>query len=293
MTAQSEKLLVTGAGGKLGAAVVQYLASAGMTDVIAGSRDPALLNVPGGYETRRVDFDDPDSLEKGFAGVARALIISTHRIDVPGLRVKQHLAAVEAARAAGVRHILYTSMLNPKGSLIPFAPDHLETEAAIERTGLDYSILAVSWYADNLLGTVSGALASGKWVTSAGDGRINYIPRDDVARAAAAALASRSGVRERLNITGPAALTIAEIAAIVSRLGAAPVEVIQVSDAERAQGARSAGVPEPFVPLIVATDANIRAGNFDVESDAVERLTGKPATSVEAFLASRKIEWQP
>lgn len=293
MNSESEKLLVTGAGGHLGGAVVKYLAAAGVSNVIAASRNPDKLSAPVGFETRRIDFDDAASLEPAFAGVARALIISTDRIDVPGLRIEQHLAAVEAARKAGVRHILYTSMLNPEGSLIPFAPDHLETEKAIDASGLDYSILRVSWYADNLLATVSGALASGQWFTSAGDGRINYIPRDDVARAAAAALATRTGVRERLDITGPAALTIAEIAAIASRLGAAPIEVVQVTDEQRAEGARSAGVPEPFVPLIVATDANIRAGNFDVTSDAVEQLTGQPATSVEAFLAAHKVEWQP
>src|SRR5690606_30150061 len=137
-----------------------------------------------------------------------------------------------------VKHLLYTSMLNPEGSLIPFAPDHLETEQAIEDSGLDYTILRVSWYAENLLGSLPNVLASGKWFSSAGDGRINYVPREDVARAAAAALASRSGVKERLDITGPAPLRIGEIAAIAAQISGKPIEVVPVSDEQIAAGAR-------------------------------------------------------
>jgi NAD(P)H dehydrogenase (quinone) len=286
--ADKPRLLVTGASGKLGGRIVQWLADSGVEHVVAASRDPGKLKLPAGIEARRADFDDPASLAAAFAGVDRVLLISTDRIDVPGLRIKQHRTAVEAAAKAGVKHILYTSMLNPKGSLIPFAPDHFETEQAIEKSGMDFSILRVSWYADNLLGGLPGRIASGKWFTSAGDGRINYVPREDVARAAAAALATRSGVRERLDITGPEPLSNAQIAKIASDVVGKPIEVVQVSDEQLAAGARAAGVPEPFVPLVVATDANIRAGNFDVASDAVERLTGRPALSVKAFLTQNK-----
>ena len=286
-SAQS-RLLVTGAGGKLGRRVVELLADAGVDGCVAASRDPGKLSPPKGVEKRHADFDDPASLDAAFKGIDRVLVISTDRIDVPGLRIKQHRAAVDAARTAGVKHILYTSMLNPEGSLIPFAPDHHTTEQAIEQSGLDFTILRVSWYAENLLGSLPGVLASGKWFTSAGNGRINYVPREDVARAAAAALASRSGVRERLDITGPAPLTIGQIAGIAAQITGKRIDVVQVSDEDLANGARAAGVPEFVVPLIVGTDANIRAGKFDVASDAVERLTGKPAQSVEAYLKANK-----
>jgi NAD(P)H dehydrogenase (quinone) len=282
------RLLVTGASGQLGGRIVALLAERGVKDFIAASRHPEKLSVPAGIETRRADFDDPASLAAAFAGVDRVLLISTDRIDVPGVRIAQHLTAVEAARKAGVKHVLYTSMLNPEGSLIPFAPDHLSTEQAIERSGLGFTILRVSWYAENLLRSVPGVLASGKWFTATGDGRINYVAREDVARAAAAALATRAGVHERLDITGPAPLRIAEIAAIAGKLAKKQIDVVQVSDEGLAAGARAAGVPEPFIPLVVATDANIRAGNFDVASDAVAKLTGKPAQSVEAFLSANK-----
>ena len=113
----------------------------------------------------------------------------------------------------------------------------------------------MSWYAENLLGSLPGVLASGKWFTSAGSGRIAYVPREDVARACAGALASRSGTRERLNIT---------------------------------EGLRAAGIPAAYVPLIVATDASIRGGHFDVPTDAVKRLTGTDAQSVESYLRANR-----
>jgi NAD(P)H dehydrogenase (quinone) len=282
------RLLVTGASGKLGRRTVELLIAAGVPNVIAASRDPAKLTGLNGVEKRRADFDDPASLDAAFKGVDRVLIISTDRIDVPGLRIKQHRNAVDAAVRAGVKHLLYTSMLNPEGSLIPFAPDHLGTEGAIEQSGLDYSILRVSWYAENLLGSVPGPLSSGKWFTSAGTGRIAYIPRDDVARACARALASRSGTRERLNLTGPAQQTIAEVAALASKVFGKPIEVVQISDEELGKGLQAAGIPAAYVPLIVGTDANIRAGNFDVPTDAMKRLTGADAPSVEAYLTANR-----
>ena len=290
MTPSNPKLLVTGAGGKLGKRIVEHLLASAAGSLVVGSRNPGNLPFTN-VEKRRVDFDDPKSLDAAFKGVDRALVISTDRIDVPGLRIRQHAAAVAAAKRAGVKHILYTSMLNPEGSFIPFAPDHLQTEQAIERSGMEFTILRVSWYAENLLGSLPGVLASGKWFTSAQQGRINHVPREDVARAAAAALASRADGEQHLNITGPAPLTVGEIAAIASDLSGKAIEVVQVSDEQLTAGLRAAGLPPFVVPLVVGTDQNMRAGKFDVASDAVRRLTGKDAQSVRDYLAAHRAAW--
>lgn len=290
MASVKPKVLITGASGKLGKRIAELAIAAGVAPLVVGSRNPDKLPFTN-VEKRPVDFDDPDSLAAAFQGIDRALIISTDRIDVPGLRIRQHAAAIHAAKRAGVKHIIYTSMLNPEGSFIPFAPDHLQTEQAIEQSGLDFTILRVSWYAENLLGSLPGVLASGKWFTAAQVGRINYVPRDEVARAAAAALALPAGGRERLNITGPASLSIKEIAAIASELSGKPIEVVQVSDEQLANGLRSAGLPPFVIPLVLGTDQNMRAGKFDVASDAVRRLTGKEAQSLREFLAAHKAAW--
>ena len=111
MSASSPRLLVTGAGGQLGRRVVELLLEAGVSNLVAASRDPAKLAdlQARGVETRRADFDDPASLPAAFAGVDRLLLISTDSLGAPGHRIAQHRAAIAAAQAAGVSHLVYTS----------------------------------------------------------------------------------------------------------------------------------------------------------------------------------------
>src|SRR4051812_25915717 len=135
----SANLLVTGAGGHLGRHVVKQLLTANAGNIIAGSRAPEKLGelVAKGADVRTVDFDDPRSLSVAFKGVDRLLIISTDALAKPGLRQYQHMTAIDAAVKAGIRHVIYTSMLNPEpGSPIPFAPDHFKTEQALIASGL-------------------------------------------------------------------------------------------------------------------------------------------------------------
>jgi NAD(P)H dehydrogenase (quinone) len=290
VNAKKPRVLVTGAAGKMGRRVVELLAAGGGVDVVAGTRDPSKLTGLAGVAARKVDFDDPATLDAAFSGIERVLIISTDAIGVPGLRKRQHRAAVDAAVRADVSHIVYTSMPRPEpGSLIPFAPDHYETEQAIEKSGKRFTILRNSWYAENLLGSLPPVLASGIWYTSAGDGRIAYVAREDTARAAAAALSRDARVSARFDVTGPKALTVAEIAAIATKIFAKPIEVVQVSDEQLAGGLRAAGIPDFVIPLIVGTDANARSGRFDVASDAVLKLTGTSPQSVESFLQANRI----
>lgn len=293
-SSKKSRVLVSGAGGQMGRRVVDLLVAGGGVEVVAGTRDPNKLTGLADVAVRKVDFDDPLTLDAAFAGIDRVLIISTDAIGVPGQRQRQHRAAVDAAARAGVSHIVYTSMPRPEpGSLIPFAPDHYETEQAIERSGRPFTILRNSWYAENLLGSLPPVLASGKWYTSAGEGRIAYVAREDTARAAAAALARDAQVSARFDITGPKAMTVAEIAALATKLFGKPIEVVQVSDEQLAGGLRAAGLPDFVIPLIVGTDANARSGRFDVASDAVLKLTGKPAQSLESFLQANRAALTP
>ena len=285
----SPTFLVTGAGGHLGRLAVEHLLAARAGKVIAASRDPAKLAdlAAKGAETRRADFDDPASLDAAFKGVDRLLIVSTDALGVPGLRQRQHKAAVAAAARAHVSHVVYTSMPNPEpGSLIPFAPDHYETEQALTKSGLPHTILRVSWYAENLLRSLPSILSTGKWYSSAGEGRVANVARDDVARAAAAALIKTPG--GVFDITGPELLTTRQIAAVVADVFGKKVEVVPVSDEQLLAGLLAAGVPKPFAELGVAFDANARAGKIDLVSDAVLKLTGAPPTPLRDVLAANK-----
>ena len=173
------RILVAGAGGQLGKRVVELLHGQGYNNLIAASRNPSNLgHFPDtGIQIRRADFNDPASLLTAFKDIDHLLFISTDELQTPGLRVEQHLNAVNAAKAAGIKHIVYTSMPNPKTSLsIPFAQDHVATEQALMKSGIGYTILRVSWYCENLQAYLPQIIAAGKWPTAAGDGKIVLFP---------------------------------------------------------------------------------------------------------------------
>ena len=280
-------LFISGAGGKLGRLVVEQLLARGYQGrIIAGTRDSAKLADLEGVEVRQADFADEDGLVKALSGADKLLLIST---DTLGTRLALHKKAIEAARRAGIKEIVYTSMPTPEPpSAITFAPEHFGTEEAIKASGIPYTILRMTWYSENLLGSLAPALASGKWYTSSAGGRTGYVSRIDCARAAAGALLVPASNRT-YTVTGPAALSNAEIAAIASKLTGKPIDVIEVDDEALAAGARAAGVPDFVIDnFIVAFDRNTREGKVDLATDVVETLWGEKPESVEAFLAANK-----
>jgi len=283
------RILVTGASGQLGSRILHHLlATSGVeaSAIVAGSRDPAKLTdlAQKGVETRRIDFDDAASLTEGFAGIDRLLIVSTDALDGAGTRLRQHLAAVEAARQAGVGRFFYTSMPGADDSLITFAPDHLGTEAAIKASGIAHTIFRNGWYMENLFMALPQALASGQWYSAAGDGKIAHIARDDIARAIAADLASPPAENVTYTLTGDTARTTEEIATLVRDVTGKPLAVVHVSDAELAQGMEHAGVPAPFIPTLVSFDANTREGKIAMVTDDARTLSGASLTSLKDFL---------
>ena len=148
-------------------------------------------------------FDDTATLVKAFKGATRLLLISTDVMDRPGHRLEQHRNAIAAAEKAGVEHVLYTSMPKPETSAVLFAPDHVGTEKALAASGLKgWTVLRNNWYFENLLHSLPHAIKSGTWYTAAGEGKIAHIAREDLARAAAAALASDKGGKNTYTLTG-------------------------------------------------------------------------------------------
>jgi NAD(P)H dehydrogenase (quinone) len=280
-------LFISGAGGKLGRLVVEQLLARGYAGkIIAGTRDPSKLADLKGVEVRQADFADVDGLAKALAGADKFLLISTDQL---GTRLENHTRAIEAAKRAGIKEIAYTSMPAPEQpSAITFAPEHFGTEEAIKACGIPYTILRMAWYTENLLTSLPGALASGKWYSSAAGGRTGYVSRIDCARAAAGALLVPAA-NKTYTVTGPAAVSNAEIAAIATRLTGKPLEVVEVDDAALAAGAKAAGVPDFVVDnFIVAFDRNAREGKVDLATDAVESLWGTKPDSVEAVLLANQ-----
>lgn len=287
------KILVTGAAGHLGRLVIKHLIESqnvSPSDIVAGSRDTAKLAdlAAQGVGTRRVDFDDKASLETAFSGIDRLLIVSTDELGAPGKRLAQHSAAVAAATAAGVGRVFYTSMPQPEDSEVTFRGDHLGTEQAIKASGLAYTIFRNGWYMENLFMSLPQALASGQWYTSAGEGRIAHIAREDIARAIAAGLAKPADGNAIYTLTGEKAYTTEEIAAVVREVTGKPLAVVNLTDAQLSEGMAAAGVPAPFIPTIVSFDANTREGKIAMATADAETLSGVKRMSLKAFLEANK-----
>lgn len=287
-------LLVTGASGHLGRRVVELLSSSPRTKgrkLIAVTRSPDKLAefAARGVEVRAADFDQPGSLPAAFAGVERALIISTDALDRPGRRLEQHLAAVKAAHSAGVKHVVYTSLTNPDPqSPITLAPDHWGTEGAIRESGMSFTVLRNNLYTDYLLMSLPHAVAGGKLVNSFGDGAVSYVTREDCAQAAAAALSAAFDGKAVLDVTGPAAITQAELAAIVTESTGKPVEYVAVSAETATRNLRAAGMPLPIAQLLVSFEVAGTRGQLAVLGSAVRELTGTPPQSVREFLRANQ-----
>jgi NAD(P)H dehydrogenase (quinone) len=288
--ANQPTLLVTGASGNLGRRALELLIEANAGKVIAGTRDPSKLAylAAKGIEVRKADFDDP-ALADSFKGVDRLLLISTDALDKPGRRLAQHKAAIAAAKKAGVKHIVYTSMPKPEpGSPIPFAPDHYGTEQALAESGLGWTVLRNAWYQENLFHSLPSVLASGKWFSAAGDGKVAHVSREDAAYAAAAALAAQPNGNARYDITGSESLTTKEIAKLASAATGKPIEVVSVTDEQLKQGMIAAGMPDFLAPVYASFDTNTRVGNVAFATDAVQKLTGRAPRSLQQFFAANK-----
>jgi NAD(P)H dehydrogenase (quinone) len=280
--------LVTGASGQLGQRVVALLLEAQSGNIIAATRTPEKLQHLSGVTVRRADFDDPASLAEAFAGVDRLLLISTDTVGVPGKRIEQHRNAVAAAESAGVKHIVYTSLVNPTNTPVVLAPDHAATEQALAESKPGWTVLRENIYAETLLGSLKGALMSGSLVNAIGDGKAAYITREDVAQAAVAALTSDYEGQRILDITGPEALSQADLAAIVSEIGGQQVSYVPVDIAAVVETLIGFGLPRPLAETYASFDTGIAQGKFADVTTTVQELSGRQPTRVRDFVAAHR-----
>jgi NAD(P)H dehydrogenase (quinone) len=273
--------VITGASGNLGRRVVELLLDehgVAPSELILVTRTPDRLSdfAERGAQVRAGDFDRPDELPAAFAGAELMLLISAEQI---GERVRQHTNAVNAAKDAGIAHVVYTSYVNTDVEDNPsaIAPEHLATEKAIRAAGLTFTFLRNSIYAEMQIPDATAALATGKLVTNAGDGRAAYVSREDCAAVAAAVLANATGHENAVyDVTGPELIDAQTLAALYADVGGKPVEPVLVDDAAFVQGlVEHAGMPEPVAEAYATFGAAIRAGLLEVQTDVVERLTGR------------------
>jgi NAD(P)H dehydrogenase (quinone) len=283
-------VIVTGAAGHLGRLVAeQLLERLAPEQLILVTRTPEALRElrARGADVRYGDFDDPASLRDAFAGGRRMLLIST---DAVGRRVGQHGAAIDAAVAAGVGHVVFTSIVNPvDGNPIgPNAREPGRTEVLLERSGLAWTVLRFGSFAELVLPPAATAVQNGRLITNNGDGRLVPISRRDCAEAAAVTLTTDGHTGETYQITGPEALTTGDLAELYADLSGKPVKLLQLSDAMLNWTLLGIGTPMPIARAITAFGRAVRQGYFDVVDPAFERLTGRlPVTLRDVLIAHR------
>jgi NAD(P)H dehydrogenase (quinone) len=280
------RIIVTGASGGLAGETIQVLLERGVrpADLILVSRTPEKLGdlAARGASVRRGDFDEPASLPAAFAGGERMLLIST---SGGADRVVQHRAAIDAARHAGVRHVVYTSVVSPTAdNPWSIVRDHRLTEEALRASHLKWTMLRNQIYMDAATRDAARVIASGEYVTNAGDGRIAYVDRRDCAAAAAAVLTTPGHAGKAYDITGPDLLSPAEYVALLAELSGRPVRVVPIGDDDLFKSVNTGGLPEPIAHMIVGMGTAQRLGFFNVKSSAVEKLTGEPARTLRAKL---------
>lgn len=272
-------VLVTGTSGHLGRLTVLALLERGVPagEIVATARDldkiADLADL--GVQTRRADYTDPDSLDAAFAGVDRAVLVSSNAV---GSRVDDHRNVVDAAARAGVGLLGYTSILRADTSDLLLAADHRETEDLIKASGVPFAFLRNGWYLENYTENTAPALATGQVVGSAGDGRVSAAARADFAAAAAAVLAGGEHAGAVYELAGDEAFTMAEYAAA---LGSATGQEIGYTDLpvdEYAGILTSAGVPAGFAQVLADSDRGIAAGALEDHSGDLSRLIGRPTT---------------
>jgi NAD(P)H dehydrogenase (quinone) len=284
------KVIVTGASGQLGRLVAEHLLDRlSPAEIILVSRRPHALAdfADRGVDVRRGDFDDPESLPDAFAGGDRMLLISTMSV---GQRVEQHRNAIEAAAAAGVQHVVYTSTTNPAPShpCGDVVDEHRVTEELLQRSGLAWTVLRNAAYAELQVPLGAIAVTYGKLVTNAGTGRVAPISRADCAAVAAIVLTTEGHVGRTYELTGPEAVSQADIAALLTEVTGHPVQVIQSGDRRLQWGLTRLGTPKPVARMIVQLGVATREGYFDVVDPAFETLAGRrPRTLREILVENR------
>jgi NAD(P)H dehydrogenase (quinone) len=268
---------VTGTTGHLGPLVVRELLARGVpaADVVALARTPekaADLGVP----VRRADYSDTATLPEALAGVDVLLLVSGSEV---GRRVAQHTAVIEAAKTAGVRRVAYTSIANADHSTNPLQPEHKATEDVLRASGVPFTIFRNNWYLENYTGQVPQYLATGEVLGIDGGARIGAATRADMAAAITTALLDEGTAGATFELSGPP-ITLAGLAEAVTDVTGTKVAYRDVTPEELTAILRGTGLDDGTAGFVVALEESVARGDLDVRGDDLERLLGRPATTL-------------
>jgi len=272
------KIAITGATGQLGSLVVGELKKRVSTEnIVALVRNPEkAVNL--GVEVRAFDYSQPENLAKTLNGIDHLLLISSNEI---GQRASQHANVIEAAKNAGVKWIVYTSLLHADSSTLSLAGEHLATEKALKESGIENTILRNGWYTENYTNSIEGALAGGAFIGSAGDGKISSATRADFAEAAAVVLSDENHKGKVYELAGDEFYTLSDLAAEISNQTGKNIPYKNLPELEYTKMLESFGIPDSFAGAIASWDTGASKGDLFDDAHQLSKLIGRSTTPLD------------
>ena len=235
-------------------------------------------------QVRLADYDVPSTLTAALAGVDQLMLVSASE---PGRRLPQHAAVIDAAKAAGVGRIVYTSITRADTNPMALASEHKATEELLAASGIPYTTLRNSWYTENYTSQLADYLSRGAITGAASDGRVSAATRADYAAAAVAVLTNPANDKVVYELGGTS-FTFAELAATISAVTGVEVAYHDLPVAEYAAVLESVGLPSGTAAFVASLDEGIAGGALEVSTDDLVGLIGRPSTPLAEAVAAAK-----
>ncbi|OOF88845.1 NAD(P)-dependent oxidoreductase [Rodentibacter ratti] len=272
----NKTIAITGATGQFGAIALDLLKTKN-ADVIALVRSPEKIS---GVEARKFDYSKTEGQVEALKGIDTLILVSSNEI---GQRSAQHKNAIESAKKAGVKHIIYTSLLGATNdnTVKSLAGEHVETEAALKSSGITYTILRNGWYTENYTSSIPAALANNAFYGSAKNGRISSALRAELAETAVNVALGEGHENKTYELAGSTSWTLTDLAAEISKQTGRNIPYVDLPAEDYAEALVQAGLDSDFAGLIAQWDVDASKGALFSEDKTLEKLLGRPTAELD------------
>ena len=273
-------IAITGATGQLGQHVIDtLLKTVPASQIAAIVRNPAKADALTrlGVTVRQADYSDEAAFTAALQGIDRLLLISSSEV---GQRAAQHRNVINAAIAANVKFIAYTSLLHADRSPLGLHVEHVETEKMLADSGIPYALLRNGWYTENYLASAPAALEHGVFIGAAGEGKIASATRADYAAAAARVISEEGHAGKVYELAGDEGWTLSQLAAELAKQSGKKVVYQHLSEADFAAALKGVGLPAGLADMLADSDAGAAKGGLFDDSHTLSALIGRPTTSL-------------
>ena len=273
-------IAITGATGQLGQHVIEsLLKTVPASQIVAIVRNPAKATALSqqGITVRQADYSDEAAFTTALQGIDKLLLISSSEV---GQRAPQHRNVINAAKAAHVKFIAYTSLMHADTSPLGLADEHVATEQMLAESGIAYALLRNGWYTENYLASAPAALEHGVFIGAADEGKIASATRADYAAAAARVISEDGHAGKTYELAGDAGWTLSQLAAELAKQSGKKVVYQNLSEADFAAALKGVGLPAGLADMLADSDTGASKGGLFDDSHTLSKLIGRPTTSL-------------